>query len=208
MEIKKMRVEDIQESEFNPRIMLEKDSPEYQQIEASIREYGFVEPLVVNEYNSRLIGGHQRLQVLKDMGISEVECVMVNEPDNDREKVLCLALNKISGEWDMEKLAALLGDKDISDLPTGFLEGEVDLDEYLSKTPDDPPDDDNTDAENKDGEESEDGSRDVNTVIKIGGFSFTVKATEYYALLEDIRDKGIFEPAEIREELQRRILND
>lgn len=200
MEIKKMRVEDIQESEFNPRIRLEKDSSEYKQIEESIREYGFVEPLVVNECNLRLIGGHQRLQVLKDMGIPEVECVIINEPNEDREKVLCLALNKISGEWDMEKLAALLGDEDISDLPTGFLEGEVDLEKYLSKTPENPPGEDDADGSDGDGEESKDGGRDGNTVIKIGGFSFTVKATEYYALLEDIRDKGIFEPAEIREE--------
>ena len=50
--------------------------------------------------------------------------------------------------------------------------------------------------------------KETTTVIKIGGFSFTVKASEYYALIDDIRDNGIFEPAEIRAELQRRILND
>lgn len=61
MEIRKIQIEDIRESEFNPRVRLEKGSPEYEQIEASIREFGFIEPLVVNEHNMRLVGGHQRL---------------------------------------------------------------------------------------------------------------------------------------------------
>ena len=109
MEIRKIQIKDIRESEFNPRVRLEKGSPEYEQIADSIREFGFIEPLVVNGHNMRLVGGHQRLQVLKDMGAAAVECVMINEPDEDREKVLCLALNKIKGDWDMEKLAADLG---------------------------------------------------------------------------------------------------
>ena len=48
MEIRKIQIKDIRESEFNPRVRLEKGSPEYEQIEASIREFGFIEPLVVN----------------------------------------------------------------------------------------------------------------------------------------------------------------
>lgn len=205
MEIRKIQIKDIRENEFNPRVRLEKGSPEYQQIEDSIQEFGFIEPLVVNEYNMRLVGGHQRLQVLKDTGAAEVGCVMINEPDEDREKVLCLALNKIKGDWDMEKLAALLGDEEISALPTGFMEGEVDLDKYLGITPEDVPGmEDDAEA----APEPEEDLRDVSTVIRIGSYSFTVKAPEYYALLEDIRDKGIFEPSEIKEELQRRILSD
>ena len=205
MEIRKIQIEDILESEFNPRVRLKKDSPEYKQIEASIREFGFIEPLVINEHNMRLVGGHQRLQVLKDTGAAEVECVMINEPDEDREKVLCLALNKIKGDWDMEKLAALLGNDDISVFPTGFLDGDVDLGKYLEDTREDPlEDDDIADAE----AELEEDMRDVSTVIKIGSYSFTVKASEYYALMGDIRDNGIFEPTAIKEELQRRILSD
>lgn len=205
MEIKVIQIEDIRESEFNPRVRLEKGSPEYEQIEASLREFGFIEPLVVNEHNMRLVGGHQRLQVLRDTGVVEVECVMINELDEDREKVLCLALNKIKGDWDMEKLTALLGDEDVSVFPTGFLDGEIDLDKYLEDTPEDPMGgDDETDVE----AELEEDLRNVSTVIKIGSYSFTVKAPEYYALLDDIRDKGIFEPSAIKEELQRRILSD
>ena len=103
----------------------------------------------------------------------------------------------------MEKLAFLLGDDDVSVFPTGFDEGEVDLEKYLKDTepvelPDEPEEQTEPEAEEK----------ETTTVIKIGGFSFTVKASEYYALIDDIRDNGIFEPTEIRAELQRRILND
>ena len=63
MEIRKIQIEDIRESEFNPRVRLEKGSPEYEQIEASIREFGFIEPLVVNEHNMRLVGEIGRAHV-------------------------------------------------------------------------------------------------------------------------------------------------
>lgn len=159
--------------------------------------------MVVNEYNMCCIGGHQRLQVLKDSGATEVECVMINEPDSDREKALCVALNKIKGDWDMEKLAYFLNDDEVSALPTGFDEGEVDLEKYLKDTaPMEIPE------ETEEEKENEQEEKEPVTVIKIGNFSFTVKASEYYALIDDIRDNGIFEPAEIRAELQRRILND
>ena len=87
------------------------------------------------------------------------------------------------------------------------MDGEVELDKYLESATDDfMGGGDDADAE---AEQEPDGDmRDVSTVIKIGSCSFTVKEPEYYALLEDIRDKGIFEPAEIKEELQRRILSD
>jgi ParB-like chromosome segregation protein Spo0J len=203
MLIRTVDINELHESEFNPRIKLEKTSKEYQQIAASIQEFGFVEPLVVNEHNMCVIGGHQRLQVLKDSGAIEVECVMINETDPEREKALCVALNKIKGDWDMEKLAFLLGDDDVSVFPTGFDEGEVDLEKYLKDTePVELPD------ELEEQAEPEADEKETTTVIKIGGFSFTVKASEYYALIDDIRDNGIFEPAEIRAELQRRILND
>ena len=203
MLIKTVKINELHESVFNPRIKLEKSSKEYRQIADSVKKFGFVEPLVVNEHNMCVIGGHQRLQILKDSGATQVECVMINEIDPEREKTLCIALNKIKGDWDMEKLAHLLGRDEISAFPTGFEEGEVDLEKYLKDTiptelMDEPEDALGTEAEEK----------ETATVIKIGGFSFTVKAKEYYALIDDIRDNGIFEPSEIKIELQRRILND
>lgn len=202
MECKVMRLADIVPAEYNPRVTLTEADFEYKALKASIDEFGLVVPLVVNERTGTLVSGHQRLNVMLKNGVEETEVVVVDmEPE--KEKALCVALNKIKGDWDMEKLAYLLGDDDVSVFPTGFDEGEVDLEKYLKDTepvelPDEPEEQTEPEAEEK----------ETTTVIKIGGFSFTVKASEYYALIDDIRDNGIFEPAEIRAELQRRILND
>lgn len=207
MLIRKIDINKIIESEFNPRIKLDKSSKEYKQIASSIEQFGFVEPIVVNETNMCCIGGHQRLQVLKDIGTAEVDCVLINEPDPDKEKALCVALNKIKGEWDMEKLAYLLSDDEVSVFPTGFDNGEIELEKYLKNT--ESFDVSSEQEEDQTGEESKtEEEKETMTVVKIGNFSFTTKASEYYALIDDIRDNGIFEPSEIREELQRRILND
>ena len=130
MESKVMRLEDIKPAEYNPRVRLTEVDHEYKALKASIDEFGLVVPLIVNERTGTLVSGHQRLNVMLAEGVEETEVVIVDmEPE--REKALCIALNKIKGDWDMEKLAALLGDDDISVFPTGFMDGEVDLDKYL-----------------------------------------------------------------------------
>ena len=105
----------------------------------------------------------------------------------------------------MEKLAFLLNDDEVSALPTGFECGEIELEKYLKNAE---PFDNANEQEEEQPVEENDTDKEAATVIKIGNFSFTVKASEYYSLIDDIRDNGIFEPSEIREELQRRILND
>ena len=69
-----------------------------------------------------MVGGHQRLKVLTDMGITEVDVVVV-DMDTEKEKALNIALNKISGEWDTEKLALVIADLQGTDFDvslTGF----------------------------------------------------------------------------------------
>jgi len=56
-----------------------------------------VEPIVWNKRTGNIVGGHQRLKVLLDMGMREVDCVVV-DLDEAKEKALNLALNKIQGE--------------------------------------------------------------------------------------------------------------
>ena len=205
MIIEKIRLEDLHETPFNPRVKLTPDSKEYKNIAASIQEFGMVEPLVVNRHNMNVIGGHQRLQVLKDRDVEEIECVVIEETDPVKEKALCVALNKIKGEWDMDKLAELLADDDVSVFPTGFEDGEVDLNKYLDTNVKDMPVED----PEKDPEEIEDleGSEST-TVVKIGTYKFAITATEYQELLNSIRDSGIFDAEGMKAEMVRRILND
>lgn len=75
-----------------------------------------------------VIGGHQRLKVLKELGYTEVECVVV-DLDQEKEKALNIALNKISGDWDNDKLEELLAELKQTDIDmdiTGFSFDEVD----------------------------------------------------------------------------------
>lgn len=95
MKLETLNTADIRASSFNPRITLEKGSREYEAIADSIREFGFVEPLVVNSHNMCCLGGHQRLSVLRDMDVESVPCVIVEETDPAREKALCVALNNL-----------------------------------------------------------------------------------------------------------------
>lgn len=87
-----------------------------------------MDPLIWNKRTSRLVGGHQRLKVLKDMGIDEVDVVVV-DMDEEKEKALNVALNKISGDWDKDKLMLLITDLQGEDFDvslTGFDPEELD----------------------------------------------------------------------------------
>lgn len=106
MEIRKLGVEELKPAAYNPRKALKKGDKEYKKIERSIEEFGYIDPIIVNS-DLTIIGGHQRFTVLKDLGFKEVECVMV-DVDKDKEKALNIALNKISGEWDLPKLKDVL----------------------------------------------------------------------------------------------------
>ena len=195
MECKVMRLADIVPAEYNPRVTLTEADFEYKALKASIDEFGLVVPLVVNERTGTLVSGHQRLNVMLKNGVEETEVVVVDmEPE--KEKALCIAMNKVGGQWDYGLLADImeeLRNSEIDTTATGFSSNEIA--ELLGEL-------------QEEQAEPEAEEKETTTVIKIGGFSFTVKASEYYALIDDIRDNGIFEPAEIRAELQRRILND
>lgn len=134
MEIRRIPIHQINPAPYNPRADLQPGDPEYEKLRRSIEVFGYVEPLVWNQRTGNLVGGHQRLKILIEQGRTDVE-VSVVDLDETREKALNLALNKIQGRWDDEKLAALLEDLQSSDLDvslTGFDPEEIDslLKEY------------------------------------------------------------------------------
>lgn len=122
MQIEKKKVIDLVPADYNPRKDLKPGEKEYEKLKRSIDEFGYVDPLIWNKRTSRLVGGHQRLKVLKDMGIDEVDVVVV-DMDEEKEKALNVALNKISGDWDKDKLMLLITDLQGEDFDvslTGF----------------------------------------------------------------------------------------
>lgn len=115
MEIEKKPINNLIPANYNPRKDLKPGDSEYEKIKMSIEEFGYVDPIIINRDNT-IIGGHQRWKVLKDLGYTDIDCVVV-DVDKSKEKALNLALNKIQGAWDEEKLAEVLSS----------LQGEIDL---------------------------------------------------------------------------------
>ena len=128
MLIEKKNTADLLPADYNPRKDLKPGDAEYEKLKRSIEQFGYVEPVIWNKTTGRVVGGHQRLKVLMDMGMTEVDCVVV-EMDEDKEKALNIALNKISGNWDKDKLALLIADLQGADFDvslTGFEPAEID----------------------------------------------------------------------------------
>lgn len=128
MIFEKKNVAELLPADYNPRKDLKPGDAEYEKLKRSIEQFGYVEPVIWNKTTGRVVGGHQRLKVLMDMGMTEVDCVVV-EMDEDKEKALNIALNKISGDWDKDKLALLIADLQGADFDvslTGFEPAEID----------------------------------------------------------------------------------
>ncbi|GEO26676.1 methyltransferase [Alicyclobacillus acidoterrestris] len=127
MLIQTVKLENLIPAEYNPRIDLRPGDPEYEKLKRSIEGFGLVEPIVWNERTGNVVGGHQRLKVLRDLGETETEVVIV-DLDDAKEKALNLALNKIEGDWDNFKLKELLEELDTGEFDitiTGFDEDEI-----------------------------------------------------------------------------------
>ena len=114
MQIEKIPVDKLKPAKYNPRKELLPGDAEYEKLKRSITEFGYVEPVIWNKRSGNVVGGHQRLTVMKNLGFTEVDCVIV-DLDDMREKALNVALNKIQGEWDRDKLASLLTEFDGSE---------------------------------------------------------------------------------------------
>lgn len=133
MEWRTIPVEELKPAAYNPRKKLKAGDKEYEKIKNSIQEFGYVEPIIVN-YDMTIIGGHQRLTVMKDLGYTEVQCVVVRIEDENKVKALNVALNKITGAWDEQLLADLLVDLKTQDFNTDFTGFEApEIEQLFSK---------------------------------------------------------------------------
>ena len=129
VKIQKFRLDELHPADYNPRVELKPGDKEFEKLKKSIGKFGVVELIVVNTANNNtVVSGHQRLNVLKAMGKKEATCLVVELNEED-ERSLNIAMNKINGEWDIPKLATLLEQiKDMGRLAdTGFDPEEADV---------------------------------------------------------------------------------
>ena len=100
LNIERMPIADLTPAPYNPRTI----SPEaLSGLRASVERFGLVEPVVWNRRTQRVVGGHQRLRVLQQLGETETQVVVV-DLDETEEKALNVALNSpaIAGEFTPE----------------------------------------------------------------------------------------------------------
>lgn len=105
MKLEKISLEELISPEYNPRSIT---IPEMNKLKRSLEEFGYIDPLIVNDVNMHIVGGNQRYHALKELGYTEADVVFIHEPNISREKGLNIALNRISGDWDYPKLNNIL----------------------------------------------------------------------------------------------------
>ena len=109
IEVRTLPLEQLTPSPYNPRKVLKPADAAYRKLRASLLEFGLVEPLVWNETTGHVVGGHARLRILHELGVTEVP-VSVVRLDTTREKSLNVVLNnqEAQGRYDPTKLRDLL----------------------------------------------------------------------------------------------------
>lgn len=153
IDVEKIKITDLIPSDYNPRIMPENEATK---LKNSLETFGLVDPIVINLKNNHIIGGHQRFDVLIDQHLEdnkifeELNLIRLGDigwvftdteltvESEDHEKALNLSLNKISGEWDTEKLFVILEELEVNDFDlglTGFdgFDEEIELKGLLDK---------------------------------------------------------------------------
>ena len=127
LRMEKRKLSDLLPAEYNPRVTLEPEDKEFQDLVGSIRTLGYAEPILINE-DGTIIGGHQRYNALLYLGWEEAD-VVVYPCSKVKEKALNVALNKIDGKWDTVKLVNLLEQISLEGIDftvTGYTQDELD----------------------------------------------------------------------------------
>ena len=107
MNIQNISLTEIHPYAKNPR----KNDEAVSAVAASIREFGFLVPLVIDR-NHEIVAGHTRYRAAKQLGMKDVPCVIADELTEDQIKAFRLADNKVGelASWDMDLLPLELAD--------------------------------------------------------------------------------------------------
>lgn len=134
MKIEQVKINDLKPAEYNPRQLTE---DQHKHLTESIKKFGLVDPIIVNNHKDRkniVIGGHQRLKIAQELGFDTVPVVYL-DLDPEREKELNLRLNRNLGQWDFDTLANNFEVDYLLNL--GFTESELGLDFLKDELEDD-----------------------------------------------------------------------
>lgn len=119
-------LKDLHPAPYNPRFDLQDGDINLENLRASIEKNGLVQPIVWNPVTGHVVGGHQRLKILQELGAKRVMCAVIPYDTIEDEMAACIALNKASGRWEnalLVKLFQAIGDADYAAM--GFDREEV-----------------------------------------------------------------------------------
>jgi ParB-like chromosome segregation protein Spo0J len=118
------KISELSPAKYNPRTI---SSDSLGRLTKSLSELGNLQPITWNAKTGNIVGGHQRLKCYSALGKDEVE-VWAVWLDEAQEKAANIALNKLSGEFDMPKLKDILEEIDVGEIDvdiTGFSLEEI-----------------------------------------------------------------------------------
>lgn len=117
MQIIEMKISEVKPYSNNPRKISEEA---IQRVAASIREFGFKQPIVIDS-NSVIIAGHTRLKAAELLGLETVPVIRADDLTPEQVKAYRLADNKVAEatDWDMNAL-----DKELAEIL------DIDMDEF------------------------------------------------------------------------------
>src|SRR3989442_13253243 len=125
LQIVQVPIDDLHPDPANPRKI---GDAELDALTQSLREFGFLQPVIARHDDHLVVGGHQRLVAARRLGYKTVPVIFV-DLGPEQSHLLNLALNRISGDWDEALLARLLADLQLApnvDLAlSGFEDDEI-----------------------------------------------------------------------------------
>jgi ParB-like chromosome segregation protein Spo0J len=137
MRITLIEINSLNPAEYNPRQI---NNKQYEDLKASMEKFGCVDPIIININPERLnvvVGGHQRLRILRELGAEKVPTVSVNLSEED-ERELNVRLNKNGGDWDIDLLSNFdvvdLKEWGFKDIELGFNIDKIDEDKDITIT--------------------------------------------------------------------------
>ncbi len=106
MEIKYRDPKELEKmfAEYNPRRISEF---ELEKLKRSIKVFGFIVPVLINTKTNRVVSGHQRITAAIELNLKEVPTIETTIESEEDEKILNVAMNRIKGKFDAEKLDRL-----------------------------------------------------------------------------------------------------